>query len=98
MTQVVYKRSYPETSRICSLSSSEEEDCAHLFFQMPLHQDDMERHTIPRVDTTLEISFSDSIQKIDGKRREEEVRIFTVLWVTWLHRNDKIFNGRATST
>ena len=52
----------------------------------------------PRVDTTSETSFWDSIQKIGSKRREEGVHIFVVLSAIGLHQNDKLFNGRAAST
>ena len=45
----------------------------------------------------LKTSFWDSIQKIRGKKREEGVRIFAMLWAIWLHQNDKLFNGRAAS-
>ena len=65
---------------------------------MPIRKNDMEPTYILRVETTSEISLWDSIQKIGGKRREEGVHIFAMLWVIWLHRNDKLFNGRAAST
>ena len=69
MTLVVYKRSYPETPTSCTLCSGGEEDCAHLFFECRFARMLWNRHTTPRVDTILETSFWDSIQKIGGKRR-----------------------------
>ena len=98
MTRVIYKHSYLETATSCTLCSDGEEDCAYLFFECPLARMLSNRHTSPRVNTTPETSFWDSIQKIGGKRREEGVRIFAVLWAIWLHWNNKLFNGRAAFT
>ena len=63
MTQVVHKHSYPETTVVCTLCLSEEEDRAHLLFDCP-HQDDIEsiyhvegRHNL--IDIFLRVNSKD---------------------------------------
>ena len=98
MTRVIHRQLYLGTSADCLLCSGVEEDCAHLFFECPFARTIWTRQPISRVNTTSEMSFWDLIRRSNYKKRADRVCILAVLWAIWLHWNDKLFNGTATST
>ena len=68
------------------------------FFKCPFAKTIWNQKSIPSMDATWKTSFWDSIWRGGHKRKEEGGRILAVLWAIWLHRNDKLFRGRASST
>ena len=56
----------------------------------------MDMQKIPWVDTSSEDVVWGSLQA-QASRGEVERRLFAVTWVTWLHQNKVIFNGREAS-
>ena len=58
----------------------------------------LNQQPISVIDTTLEMTFWESIPRSGRRGKEEGVRILAVLWAIWLHQNGELFNGRVVST
>ena len=78
MTRVFYRRLYPKNSKEVTLCLGVEEDYIHFFFVCPFAWTIWNCQTISRVDTTLEMSFWESIQRSNSRRRAEGVCILVV--------------------
>ena len=79
MMRVLHRQLYPRTSADCNLCSGTKEDNAYLLFGCPFTLTIWTRQTILRVDTTLEMSFEESIRRSNCRRRADGFHILAML-------------------